>query len=102
MKLFCLAFALLAACVDATTTGTGTSDLDQSYACRTTADCPEHSVCGKDAECHAVTSTVPLPELCTVDADCPIHERCNPVCPTSTGIVRHVCQPEGLPTHQCP
>jgi hypothetical protein len=103
MKHLVLAFALstaVAACL-AQDTKTETSDLDQAYACLTTADCPPNTVCGADSECHAPSTTTLPPHSCSSTLQCPAHERCNPVCST-TGTVGHVCQPEGLPTHVCP
>ena len=102
MKRFIFLFALspLFACATQDDTRSGTSDLDVAFACRTTADCPTPTVCGPDAECHLPTTVPPILK-CTTDATCPPHERCNPICST-IGVVGHVCQPEGVPTQECP
>src|SRR5690349_15913724 len=101
MKSLIIAFAVSAfvACVAQNDpTGTDTSKIDQAFACLSNADCPPNEVCGQDSEGHAVST---VPQQCASDNQCPAHERCNTVC-LSTGGTRHVCQPDGLPTHVCP
>ena len=101
MKTFLFACAaLLAACVDTTAPGADLSDIENSYVCASAADCPGPAVCGPNGECVSPTA-VPLPAICASDAECGPHERCNTVCPTASGIVRHVCEPDGIATHVC-
>lgn len=80
--------------------------------CATNADCPPGDVCIYSTTSgtptttgggtpHGVCGPGPTTNSCSASTPCPTGERCNPICST-TGTVGYQCQPDGVPTQQCP